>query len=221
MNIFDIIGPIMIGPSSSHTAGAARLGLIARKILGSQPIKAQIDLYGSFAETYKGHGTDLALIAGLLGMNPDDENLPNSFNIAKQKDLDFHFELKKDTETIHPNTVFFHLTDALANTSVIGGISLGGGRVLVTNIDGFPVELTGELPTLLTVHEDTKGIVSKVTALLAEKSINIANMRVSRRQKGGLAAMIIEADQNITTDIVPIISQNEKIKSVRIINNII
>lgn len=220
MNLFDIIGPIMVGPSSSHTAGAVRLGLLARKVLGEQPVQANIGLYGSFAQTYKGHGTDLGLIAGLLGWLPDDERLPDSFTFAKQQGLKFTFNCQQTTELLHPNTAYFQLTGASGHTSSIGGASVGGGSVIVNNIDGFPVELTGKFTTLLTVHEDKAGVVALVSGILAELSINIASMKVFRRQKGGLAAMAIEIDQEIDNKIIPIIGSKAAIKSVRLINSV-
>lgn len=220
MNIFDIIGPVMIGPSSSHTAGAVRLGLMARQILGDKPVSAKIDLYGSFAHTYKGHGTDLALIAGLLGCDPDDERIPNAFCLAKDAGLDFSFHTIKTTELVHPNTAFFHLEGENKANCSVGGTSLGGGRIEISSIDGFPVELTGELPAILTIHEDKKGIVSMVSGILAELGINIASMRLFRNKKGGQAAMIIETDQTVDKKILPIIGCESGIKSVRMINSI-
>jgi L-serine dehydratase, iron-sulfur-dependent, beta subunit len=220
MNLFDIIGPIMVGPSSSHTAGAVRLGLLARKVLGEQPVEANIDLYGSFAQTYKGHGTDLGLIAGLLGWSPDDERLPDSFTFAQQEGLKFTFNCQQTSEFIHPNTAHFQLTGASGFTCSVGGASVGGGSVIVNNIDGFPVELTGKFTTLLTVHEDKSGVVALVSGILTELCINIASMKVFRRQKGGLATMIIEIDQDIDSKIIPIIGSKSAIKSVRLINRV-
>ncbi|MDR2007244.1 MAG: L-serine ammonia-lyase, iron-sulfur-dependent subunit beta [Acidaminococcales bacterium] len=221
MNLFDIIGPIMIGPSSSHTAGAVRLGLLARQILGEEPVKAVIDLYGSFARTCKGHGTDAALLAGLLGWRPDDGRIPRALDEAEKSGLDYSFNLAETGEFVHPNTVLFHLTGAGGRYGRIGGVSLGGGRISVNNIDGFPVELSGELNALLTMHEDRAGIVSAVSSILAEMRINIAGMRVFRRQKGGLAAMIIETDQPAGQKVRPIIAAIPGINSVRLINSIL
>ena len=221
MNLFDIIGPVMIGPSSSHTAGAVRLGLMARRIIGECPVYAQIDLYGSFAHTYKGHGTDLALVAGLLGWSPDDERIPDAFCQAKNAGLDFSFKTIKSTELIHPNTALFHLKTQSGALCSVGGASLGGGRIIINNIDGFPVELTGELPAILTIHEDKKGIVSMVSGILAGQNINIASMRLFRNKKGGMAAMIIETDQIIDKKVLPIIGCESGIKSVRMIDSIV
>lgn len=194
MNIFDVIGPIMIGPSSSHTAGAARLGKMARIILGESPTDVKIILYGSFAETGKGHGTDLAIIAGLLGLDPWDERLKLSFEIAKKEGLNFSFSREKLKKGMHPNSVRFILQGRKGNKE-IEGASIGGGKIKITNIDGFPVSFTGEYPTIVNIYKDRIGVISKVTEILAQKNINIARMRVSRDRKMGTALMIIETDQ--------------------------
>ncbi len=221
MNLFDIIGPVMIGPSSSHTAGAARLGFLARKVLGGRPVKATISLYGSFAHTYKGHGTDLALVAGLLGWLPDDERLPHSFGAAREAGLEFAFVLKSDEEFVHPNTAHFILESEEGYTCEVGGASLGGGRVVVSDIDGFPVELTGELAAILTIHDDRPGVVAAVSRILAENAINIASMRVFRQQKGGLAAMVIEADGELARGLGASVGSVSGIKSVRLIDKVV
>ena len=221
MNLFDIIGPIMIGPSSSHTAGAVRLGLLARQILGEPPVKAALDLFGSFARTCEGHGTDAALLSGLLGWRPDDGRIPGALAAAEKCGLSYSFNLEETGEFAHPNSVFFRLTGDSGRICRVGGVSLGGGRILVNNVDGFPVELSGELDALLTMHEDRAGIVSAVSGMLAEMRINIAGMRVFRRQKGGLAAMVIETDQPVKKTIRPIIEALPGIRSVRLIDSIL
>lgn len=220
MNLYDIIGPIMVGPSSSHTAGAVKLGLLARKVLGEPPVKAKIDLYGSFAQTYKGHGTDLGLIAGLLGYLPDDERLPDSFALAQKENLEFSFNCVTTNEVLHPNTVHFELVGNSGYSCSIGGISIGGGNVIVNEINGFPVELTGDLTALITVHEDHAGIVFMVSGILAERGINIASMRLFRKKKGGLAVMLMETDQEIDKDVIPLICSDLSIKSARIVDKV-
>jgi L-serine dehydratase len=210
----------MIGPSSSHTAGAVRLGLLARRILGEAPARAKIDLYGSFARTFRGHGTDAALLSGLLGWRPDDERIPDALLHARKAGLDFSFDIVQAQELVHPNTAFFHLTADGGRTCRVGGVSLGGGRVLVNNIEDFPVELSGESDALLTMHEDRAGVVSTVSGILATMGINIAGMRVFRRQKGGMAAMIIETDQPVGRGLQPSIEAIPGIKSVRLIDSI-
>lgn len=199
--VFDIIGPIMIGPSSSHTAGAVRLGNITSKILGEEAITAIIDLHGSFAETYKGHGTDKALIAGIMGFKTSDERIKDALKIAQNRDLVYRFN-KVNLGGVHPNTVVFHLTGQSGRTVEVTGASVGGGNILITNIDGYGVELTGQYPTLITIHHDQPGIITKVTSVLAKYRINVAFMRVSRKRRGAEALMIIEVDDALSSDVI-------------------
>lgn len=196
LDIFDIIGPVMIGPSSSHTAGAVRLGNLARKILGEEPKKAKIILFNSFARTGRGHGTDKAVIAGLLGFTPDDERIKTAFEEARRRGLAYQLFTEEIDESLHPNTATFELEGTSKKTQVTG-CSIGGGRVKVTAIDGFDVEFSGEYPTIITVHKDRPGIVASVTAHLAQEGINIAQMRVSRKKRGQEALMVIETDDKL------------------------
>ncbi len=186
----------MIGPSSSHTAGAVRLGALARSIFGETPASARILLHGSFASTGRGHGTDLALVAGLLGMRPDDARIPRAFDEARDAGLDFSYE-QADLGEVHPNTAVFELTGHDGRTMCVRGSSLGGGDVLVTEIDGFEVEATGELPVLVVEHLDRPGEIAAVTSLLAESGVNIAEMRVARERRGARALMLIETDVEV------------------------
>ena len=194
--VFDIIGPVMIGPSSSHTAGAVRLGMMARKILGEEPVKATIGFHGSFAQTYRGHGTDKAVIAGIMGFSTDDERIKKSLSIAEEIGLDYQFN-RIDLGDVHPSTAVIYLTGKAGRTTRIVGSSIGGGNVLITQIDGYAVELTGRYPTLINIHRDQPGIITQVTKILAEHNINIAFMRVSRQSRGEDAMMIIEVDEEI------------------------
>ena len=189
MNVFDIIGPVMIGPSSSHTAGAARIGHIARQLLQDEPVAAQIVLYGSFAKTYKGHGTDKALIAGILGMEPDDARLRFSPRIAKEQGLDVSLSTGELPEG-HPNTAVLTLTGRRGGTLTVRGSSIGGGNIVVDAINGMPVHISGQHPS----HRDRPGVIAEVTDLLADQGVNICNFTLSRRQKGGVAVMTIEMD---------------------------
>ena len=196
MNIFDIMGPVMVGPSSSHTAGAVRIGLISRRLLGSQPVSATLMLHGSFAATGTGHGTDKALVAGLLGMHPDDPNIPRSFSLAEQAGM----SLSIGTVSLrgaHPNTVVLTLTNAKGRTLEINASSLGGGRVRVNSLDGLEASFTGDYPTLIIRNEDRPGLVADVATLLSERNVNIATMQLYRDRRGGLAVMVIESDQPI------------------------
>lgn len=220
MNIIDIIGPVMIGPSSSHTAGAVRLGLLAAGILGSAPVRAEIHLHGSFAETHKGHGTDMALLAGLMGWLPDDARIPEADRYAVEAGLEYSFAKVDLGSLTHPNTALFKLTAADGSRCEIIGASVGGGQVLVNSIDGFPVELTGKLPAILTVHEDKRGIIALVTSTLANAGVNVATMRVFRSNKGGLASMVIECDEAVPQGIINLIAALQQIHSVRFIASV-
>ena len=198
--VFDIIGPVMIGPSSSHTAGAVRLGLIARKILGQEPVTVNIDLHGSFAQTYRGHGTDKALIAGILAFKPDDDRIREALKIADQKGISYRFN-KVNLGEVHPNTAAIMLTGSGGRCIKIIGASVGGGNIMITNIDGYDVELTGRYSTLITVHKDQPGIITNVTCVLSKYSMNVAFMRVSRKRRGEEALMILEVD-DVISDVV-------------------
>lgn len=221
MNIIDVIGPVMIGPSSSHTAGAVRLGLLASSILGARPVKAEIHLHGSFAETYQGHGTDMALLAGLMGWLPDDERIPQAAEYAAEAGLAYSYHKIDLGNKAHPNTVLFKLTSAGGSYCDIIGSSVGGGQVKVTEIDGFPVELTGRLPAILTVHVDARGVIALVTSTLANAGVNIATMRVFRSNKGGMASMVIECDQAVPQGIINLIGALQQIESVRFIGSVL
>ena len=201
MNIFDIMGPIMVGPSSSHTAGAARIGLITRHLLGSRPAAAELLLHGSFAATGAGHGTDRALVAGLLGMGPDDPRLPASFELAQEAGLSL--ELGKTVlRGVHPNTVLLRVTAPDGRALEVVASSLGGGRVKVCSIDGLEASFTGDLPTLIIRNEDRPGHVAEVANLLSHHGVNIAAMQLYRDRRGGLAVMVIESDQPIPAALV-------------------
>ena len=196
VSILDIIGPVMVGPSSSHTAGACRLGLLARGLVGGTPTRALIELHGSFARTGEGHGTDKAIVGGLMGFRPDDERLRDALDILEREGLDYRFEkttLGEDVDT-HPNTVRITLERG-DRRAVMQGSSLGAGRILVTQVDGYPVEVTGNLHTIVLVAEDVKGSVARIAQLLAENDLNIVTLRLSRKQRGGDAFMVIEIDE--------------------------
>ena len=199
--VFDIIGPVMIGPSSSHTAGAARLGLMARKILGEKPVKAEILLHGSFAQTYRGHGTDKALLGGILGFAPEDMRLREALNIAAQQGLVYSFA-PVDIPEAHPNTAINKLTGESGRVIQVEGASVGGGNIRITRIGDFDVDLTGKYPALIIVHKDRPGVVNGVTSILARYKINIAYMRVSRKMRGQEAMMIVETDDELSTEVV-------------------
>ena len=193
MNVFDIIGPIMIGPSSSHTAGAVRIGLMSRMLLGTPPVKAHIRLHGSFARTYKGHGTDRALAARIMGMQPDDERIRNSLTIAQQSGLTVAFE-PAVIPGAHPNTAEITLADSNGKTVCIQGASVGGGTIVITRINGLEVAITGESPTVIVVHNDKPGMIAAVTALMAQYNLNVYAFNLARDEKGGTAIMSLQVD---------------------------
>ncbi|KAF1302264.1 MULTISPECIES: L-serine ammonia-lyase, iron-sulfur-dependent subunit beta [Enterococcus] len=192
-SVFDIIGPIMVGPSSSHTAGAARIGKVVRNIFGEQPDSVDIYLYESFAKTYRGHGTDVALVGGLLGMDPDDPRLADSLKIAHESGMEVLF-VPKNEKAEHPNSVKMVVTKGKRKLSVTG-ISIGGGNIQISELNGFKISLTMGTPTFITVHQDVPGMIAKVTNILSEANANIGTMTVTRESKGEKAIMIIEVDE--------------------------
>lgn len=196
MNVFDIIGPVMIGPSSSHTAGAVRLGRVVNKLADDRPIRrAEITLSGSFAQTYKGHGTDLALLAGILGYHSWAPEIRDAFQIAAERGLEYEF-LKENIKGAHPNTarIRYYLEDG--SVGVMQGASVGGGNILVSQIDGMDVEFTGQSDTILVMHQDKPGVIAAVTQLMHFEyaDLNISSFHLSRQNKGGEAIMTIELD---------------------------
>jgi len=194
-SVFDIIGPIMIGPSSSHTAGAARIGKAARNLFGKQPRWAKIHLYESFAKTYKGHGTDFALVGGLLGFEPNEPRISKSLDIAKESGLEIEF-IEDSASVDHPNTARLIIGDESDRLELIG-ISIGGGKVEITELNGFELRLSGNHPAILIMHNDRFGAIASVTRILAKHEINIGHMEVNRKDVGKEALMVIEVDQNV------------------------
>ena len=196
MDLFDIIGPIMVGPSSSHTAGAVRIGRLTRALLGSEPVHAELLLHGSFAATGRGHGTDRALVAGLLGLRPDDPRLPDSFALAEEAGMKFTIH-PVELRAAHPNTAVLTLKSRTGRTLTLKAASVGGGRIRVTEIDGVPADFGGDSNTLIIHNEDTPGCIAEVTMSLAQRRINIASMQVFRAATGGYAVMVLECDSHI------------------------
>ncbi|MGS2776809.1 L-serine ammonia-lyase, iron-sulfur-dependent subunit beta [Robertmurraya sp. GLU-23] len=194
-SVFDIIGPVMIGPSSSHTAGAARIGRVARSLFGREPKWAKISLYGSFAQTYKGHGTDVALIGGLLDFDTFDERIIGSISIAQTNGMEITF-IEEEAIPEHPNTAKISIGDDQGELELVG-ISIGGGKIEITELNGFELRLSGHHPAILVVHNDRFGAIASVSNILASHELNIGHMEVSRKEKGMLALMTIEVDQNI------------------------
>ena len=196
MNLLDIVGPVMVGPSSSHTAGAVKIGRVCRKLLAEEISKADIYFHGSFLATGKGHGTDKALIAGLLGMQVDDPLIPHSFEIAEKEGMQFTLG-GIDLGDVHPNSVKMNLTGVSGRTLEVVAASIGGGRIQICEIDGLTANFSGDYPTLIVHNVDQPGHVTEVTSMLAHKSINIATVQLYREKRGGRAVMVIECDQSI------------------------
>ena len=217
VSIFEVVGPIMIGPSSSHTAGAAKLARIARNIVNEPCKKVTFGLHGSFAMTYKGHGTDRALVAGVLGLYEDDEALADSFELAKQQGLEYEFDQIK-LENVHENTVKISFLLEDGSSYYVIGSSIGGGQIVITNINGFRTEFTAQYSTIVINHYDKKGIISEVSAILSNNYINIATMRLSRNARGEEAFCIIETDDVIPHHVKESMEELENIIQVQVIN---
>lgn len=213
MNIFDIIGPVMVGPSSSHTAGAVRIGLISRKLLGESVKEAEILLYGSFLATGKGHGTQKALVAGLMGMKPDDNRIPNSLELARSQGIEVTFG-EAVLKEAHPNSVQLRIVGETGRKLEVIGESIGGGIINIAQIDGIATNFSGDYPTLVVHNIDQPGHVTEVTSMLAHKSVNIATMQLYRSNRGGDAVMVIECDQEIPRESIKWLEHIEGIKKV-------
>jgi len=196
-SIFDIIGPIMIGPSSSHTAGAVRLGLMARNIYGKKPSCVKINLYNSFSKTKKGHGTDKGLVGGILGLDVDNTDIKNSLLIAKDQNISVEINLKENPER-HPNSVDIIFDEKMK----IKGDSTGAGEIRIIQIDSFKVSIIGNLPCLVMVYKDKPGMISAVSKFIQEENINIATLECSRTGKGEEASMVIALDIKPSDNIV-------------------
>jgi len=197
--VFDIIGPIMIGPSSSHTAGAAKIGRVARLLFGRQPKWAKVSFYGSFAQTYQGHGTDVAIIGGILDFDTFDERIPSSLSIAEEIGMNISF-IEEKANVDHPNTARIVIGDEVDQLELVG-ISIGGGKIEIIELNGFQLKLSGNHPALLILHQDRSGTIAAVANILAELSINIGHMEVARKEKGQMAMMTIEVDHNLDNDV--------------------
>jgi len=218
-SIFDILGPIMIGPSSSHTAGAEKIGRVARIVADGSLKKATFYLHGSFANTYKGHGTDKALVAGILGMEADDERIKESLTLAENMDISVDF-IEADLGDVHPNTVKIVIIKNDGKEVSVIGSSIGGGEIVITKINDDEIEYDGKYPLLIIKHKDIHGMISRITGVVAEYGINIATLKVGRQSKGELASTVIETDAIVPENAVEKISQLNGINSVRKIDAI-
>lgn len=213
MNIFDIVGPVMVGPSSSHTAGAVRIGFVSRKLMG-EPIKSvQLLLYGSFLATGKGHGTDRALVAGLLGMHPDDERVPFAFEEADRAGMTFAFG-EANLKEAHPNTVVLKMIGESGKELEVIAASLGGGRMKICKLDGMEANFCAEYPTLIVQNLDQPGCVAKVTTMLSDLGINIATLQLYRDSRGGDAVMVVECDREVPGESIALLEEQDGIEQV-------
>lgn len=200
IGLLDVLGPVMIGPSSSHTAGAAKLGRIARQIAGAEIKRVDFYLHGSLAQTYQGHGTDKALLGGVLGLRPDHEQIRDSLTLAEKMGISYGFH-SIDLGAVHPNTVKIVIESAGGQICTMVGSSIGGGKVTVNSLNGMQVEFTGQYPTIITSHLDRPGAAAQVCTMLAQHGINIAFLRIFRQLRGSDACMIIETDQPVAAHI--------------------
>jgi L-serine dehydratase len=214
VSLLDIIGPVMVGPSSSHTAGACRIGLLARGLVRGTPQSARVELHGSFARTGEGHGTDKAIAAGLLGFRPDDVRIRDALDIAEREGLSYRFEKTTLSDDSHPNTVRLSVTRG-TETHVITASSIGAGRIVLSEIDGYPVEVNGNLHTIVVVAEDRPGSVARIAGILAEEKVNLATMRLTRLARGGDAFMVLECDDDASDHAIDAIEQLEWVRWAR------
>lgn len=217
LSIFDVIGPNMIGPSSSHTAGAVSIALMARKMFPEAVQKVIFTLYGSFAKTYQGHGTDRALLGGILGFATDDERIRDAFTLAKEMDVEYEYVIDEKTITNHPNTVDINLLGVTGHTLSIRGESIGGGKMKIVRINDIDVEFTGEYSTLIIEQKDTPGVVAHITQALSEQEVNIAFMRLFREAKGATAFTIVESDELIPEEVLDKIKTNSNVVELMLI----
>jgi len=217
ISVFDVLGPNMIGPSSSHTAGAAVIGALARKMIAPPIAEVEFILYGSFAKTYRGHGTDRALLGGVMGFATDDPRIRDSFRIASERAIAYSFTPNETETEVHPNTVDIRMKNAAGQTMTVRGESLGGGKVRICRINGVEVDFTGEYSAVIVVQRDTPGVVAHITKVLSERGVNIAFMRLFREAKGHTAYTIVESDGHLPADIESPLRANVNIQNVMVV----
>lgn len=217
ISAFDVLGPNMIGPSSSHTAGASSIAYLAWKMAGGNIKKVKFILYGSFAETYHGHGTDKALLGGILGFKTDDTRIRDSFDIAKERGVDFTFEVNETETDIHPNTVDIFVETTEGRKLDVRGESIGGGKCQIVRIDGVPVQFTGEYSAAIVVQQDMPGVIKHIASAVSDRNINIAFMRLFREGKHERAYTIVETDGQLPDDLKDAILENQYVEDVMIV----
>lgn len=217
ISLFEVIGPNMVGPSSSHTAGAVSMALLARKLFPAKIKKVEFTLYGSFAKTYRGHGTDRALLGGIMGFETDDLRIRDSLSIAKERNLDYHFSIGQDTGEEHPNTADIDMTGVNGERLFVRGVSIGGGKVKIVRLNQIDVDFTGEYSTLIISQTDRPGVVAHITKVLSEREVNIAFMRLFREEKGAKAFTVVESDERIPDEVVEQIRENPLVSDVMLV----
>lgn len=217
ISVFDVLGPNMIGPSSSHTAGAAVIAFLAQKMINGPLKKVTFTLYGSFAKTYRGHGTDRALLGGIMGFATDDMRIRDSYRIARETGLDFAFVPNEEETEVHPNTVDIAMENAAGRTMTIRGESLGGGKVRIVRINQVKVDFTGEYSAVIVMQQDKPGVVAHITKCLSDRNVNIAFMRLFREKKGHTAYTIVESDGRLPEDISEKLHENPNVHDVMIV----
>lgn len=217
ISVFDVLGPNMIGPSSSHTAGAAVIAFLAQKMINGPLTRVHFTLYGSFAKTYRGHGTDRALLGGIMGFATDDMRIRDSFSIAKEIGLDFSFETNETETEVHPNTVDITMENAAGQSMSIRGESLGGGKVMITEINHVKVSFTGEYSAAIVIHQDKPGVAAHITKCLSDRNVNIAFMRLFREKKGHTAYTIVESDGRLPEGVAENLRENIHVHDVMIV----
>jgi L-serine dehydratase len=217
ISVFDVLGPNMIGPSSSHTAGASSIAYLAQKMAGGNIKKVEFILYGSFAETYHGHGTDKALLGGILGFTTDDKRIRDSFKIANDRGVEFEFVINETETDVHPNTVDIHIESAEGKVLDVRGESIGGGKCRIVRIDNVPVDFTGEYSAAIIVQKDMPGVIKHIAGALSDRNINIAFMRLFREGKHERAYTIVETDSSLPEELKDAILQNKYVEDVMIV----
>ena len=217
ISVFDVLGPNMIGPSSSHTAGAAKIAYLAQKMITGPLLQVDFTLYGSFARTYRGHGTDRALLGGIMGFTTDDMRIRNSFEIAENEGIAFQFQPNEEETDVHPNTVDIHMVNKAGQEMTVRGESLGGGKVRISRINKVQVDFTGEYSAVIVIQKDRPGVVAHITKALSDRNVNIAFMRLFREGKGNIAYTIVESDGHLPENIREKLLKNEHVHDVMIV----
>lgn len=217
ISVFEVLGPNMIGPSSSHTAGAAAIAYLAQKMLAEPVQKVEFVLYGSFAKTYHGHGTDRALLGGIMGFNTEDERIRDSFEIAEEQGLTYSFLVNEEEKEVHPNTVDIRMEGASGRHMTVRGESVGGGKVQITRMNSVKIHFTGEYSAVIVTHQDRPGVASHITKCLSDREVNIAYMRLFREDKGKTAYTIVESDGRLPEDVAEEIRKNPSVSEVVVV----